>query len=148
MIPPIAGFRPKRAVLASSRSKIWAAVPSSRRFPWMGRPIRSIRAAGFERFEASGQGYHCALAANRIVRSHFRRAGMEKYTKNALNPGPGPAHVHDPNVRDALKKAAVWLSMAGLFWIAWQLAQRSLMFPAGRVSAALTTGGGRCRERG
>src|SRR3546814_11622688 len=72
---------------------------------------------------------------------------MEKYTKNALNPGPGPAHVRDPIVRDALKQAAVWLSMAALFWIAWQLAQPILLILAGIVFAALLDGGTRLLGR-
>lgn len=60
---------------------------------------------------------------------------------------PGPARVDDPVVRDAIKRAAVWLSMAAALWIAWQLAQPILLIIAGIVFAALLDGGTRLLGR-
>src|SRR3546814_14385476 len=60
---------------------------------------------------------------------------------------PGPARVDDPVVRDAIKRAAVWLSMAAALWIAWRLAQPILLIIAGIVFAALLDGGTRLLGR-
>jgi len=60
---------------------------------------------------------------------------------------PGPARVHDPVVRDSIKRAAVWLSMAAAFWVAWQLIQPILLIIAGIVFAALLDGGTRLLGR-
>lgn len=56
---------------------------------------------------------------------------------------PGPARVHDPMIRETIKKAMVWLSMAAVFFIAWRLAQPILLILAGIVFAALIDGGAR-----
>ena len=60
---------------------------------------------------------------------------------------PGPARVHDPFVRQTIKQAAVWLSMATALWISWQLIQPILLIFAAIVFAALLDGGARLLGR-
>ncbi len=72
---------------------------------------------------------------------------MAKQVAGTRGAGPGPARVYDPIVRDALKQAATWLSMAAVFWIAWQLVQPILLILAGIVFAALLDGGTRLLGR-
>lgn len=61
--------------------------------------------------------------------------------------GPGPSQFHDPVIRETIKKAAVWLSMAAVLFIAWQLIQPILLIIAGLVFAALLDGGTRLLGR-
>ena len=68
-------------------------------------------------------------------------------TDKAGSEGPGPSQFRDPVVRDTIKKAAVWLSMAAALFIAWQLVQPILLIFAGLVFAALLDGGTRLLGR-
>jgi predicted PurR-regulated permease PerM len=66
-------------------------------------------------------------------------------------PGPaeqvGPTEVHDPLVRNEVKRAAVWLGMGALLILAWWLVQPLLLIVGALVFASMLDGGARLLGR-
>lgn len=59
----------------------------------------------------------------------------------------GPTEVHDPIVRNEVKRAAVWLGMGAMLILAWWLVQPLLLIVGALVFAAMLDGGARLLGR-
>jgi predicted PurR-regulated permease PerM len=60
---------------------------------------------------------------------------------------PGPTEVHDPLIRQEVRRASVWLGLAVAVVLVWVLAQPLLLIVGGMVFAAMLDGGARLLGR-
>ena len=60
---------------------------------------------------------------------------------------PGPTEVHDPLIRQELRRASVWIGLALAIVLTWLLAQPLLLIVGGMVFASMLDGGARLLGR-